>query len=104
MKRVIAAAAVAVLTIAAPSFAAGQLPRVDQPGARTLIAPPVSATSAVPRDPNERICETHTEVGSRLNRRRTCMTRAQWDAMRSNVRDSAREDAQRGLQGGPPRG
>jgi len=29
-------------------------------------------------DPNERICVTRTEIGSRLGGRRVCATRAQW--------------------------
>lgn len=38
-------------------------------------------------DPNERICETQTVVGSRLATRRICMTRAQWAEQRNSDRD-----------------
>jgi invasion protein IalB len=30
------------------------------------------------QDPNQVVCQTQTEIGSRLNRRRVCRTRAEW--------------------------
>ncbi len=30
------------------------------------------------QDPNQIVCQTQTEIGSRLNRRRVCRTRAEW--------------------------
>lgn len=34
--------------------------------------------TAQPQDPNEVVCETQKVTGSRLSKRRVCMTRAQW--------------------------
>jgi hypothetical protein len=40
-------------------------------------------------NPNERICRIVTQIGSRLNRSRVCMTRAQWRVHRRDMRDTA---------------
>lgn len=37
-------------------------------------------------DPNEVVCVSEPELGSRLVRRRQCMTRAQWAERRANDR------------------
>ena len=37
-------------------------------------------------DPNRMICETQSEIGSRLSRRRICRTRAEWEAHRAETR------------------
>lgn len=100
MKRLVSVSLL-VAALAAPSFASAQS-SVGQPGARTLAAPTTDVRLRH-RDPNARICEDHTEMGSRLNRRRTCMTRAEWARLHTNIRDGAAEDANRGLQGGPMR-
>jgi hypothetical protein len=45
-------------------------------------SPPGAATAAparAPADPNQIICRRYREIGSRLNVRRDCMTRAAWD-------------------------
>ncbi len=52
------------------------------------IAQAQSAPQAPPRSSNERICRTSGELGSRLNRTRTCMTRAQWEEARRENRDT----------------
>ena len=39
------------------------------------------------RDPNEKICETHGVLGSRLATRRVCATRAEWQERRQRERD-----------------
>ena len=44
-----------------------------------------STTSRL-NDPNEVICITERETGSRLRARRTCRTRAEWDAHRADLR------------------
>jgi hypothetical protein len=46
--------------------------------AASAEAPTASATHNAASDPNEMVCRTSGELGSRLNRRRVCMTRAQW--------------------------
>jgi hypothetical protein len=39
-------------------------------------------------DPNQTVCTTLSETGSRLARSRVCMTRAQWDQRRRETRQS----------------
>lgn len=39
------------------------------------------------KDPNEKICETHGVLGSRLATRRVCATRAEWAERRQRERD-----------------
>ena len=66
---------------------------------------PVSAPVAAPTqpnssyDPNERICESIPELGSRLAKRRVCATRAEWEEKRRLDRQ-ATEQIQRQI-GGP---
>jgi hypothetical protein len=45
-------------------------------------------------DPNQRICEDVTQVGSRLSTKRICATRAQWAEMRKQDREAV-DNAQR---------
>ncbi|MBO9713128.1 hypothetical protein [Sphingomonas sp.] len=40
-----------------------------------------------PLDPNETVCKTEDVLGSRLAKRRTCMTRAQWAERQHNDRE-----------------
>ena len=62
-------------------------------------APVASETVRSVRDPNQRICETVTEIGSRLATKKVCATRAEWAEMRKHDRESV-EEMQR-LQGRP---
>ena len=48
-----------------------------------------------PADPNEKICEDVTAVGSRLATKRTCGTRADWDAKKKLEREAV-DQLQRG--------
>jgi hypothetical protein len=48
-----------------------------------LAAPPAPA-----KDPNERICEKETIIGSRLATRRVCATRAEWEEKRRLDREA----------------
>jgi hypothetical protein len=72
-------------------------------------APTAPTAPAAPVDPdqakkdaydNEVICRTEDEIGSRLRKRRTCMTRKEW---RSAAQDA--QDATSGMQrsGVPPK-
>lgn len=45
-------------------------------------APILAEEVQSPKDPNERICEKQTVVGSRLAVRRVCATRAEWEEKR----------------------
>jgi hypothetical protein len=48
-------------------------------GAQTAAPAPTQTPQA---DPNERICETITMIGSRLGKKRFCASRAEWEQMR----------------------
>jgi hypothetical protein len=57
-------------------------------------APPSSPTA----DPNEKICESLSMIGSRLSKKRVCATRAEWaDRRQQDRRDG--EAIQRQLNG-----
>lgn len=67
--------------------------------AGTAPAEAVAAPAASATDPNERICESIPEIGSRLAKKRVCATRAEWDERRRLDREAV-EQAQK-LIGGP---
>ena len=39
-------------------------------------------------DPNQVICRTETEIGSRLSRRRVCRTRSEWATLEQQTRQT----------------
>ena len=54
------------------------------------------------QDPNEIICVNQSEIGSRLNRRRVCRTRAEWAAHQTQYRQNlerAQNQTQTSCQG-----
>lgn len=51
-------------------------------------AAPILAEGTPAKDPNERICEKETVVGSRLATRRVCATRAEWEEKRRLDREA----------------
>lgn len=53
--------------------------------AQGLPATPMPAAA----EPNKKVCKTVTITGSRLGGKRTCKTRAQWDAEAKFVQDDA---------------
>src|SRR5438309_9654205 len=53
-----------------------------------------SQTARPKLDPNQRICEDVTQVGSRLATKRICATRAEWAEKRKQDRDTV-DEAQR---------
>lgn len=65
-------------------------------GSLLVAATPVSAqtpSSSSPAEgsatsPNDMICRTQGETGSRLQRSRVCRTRAQWDEQRRDNRQA----------------
>lgn len=65
--------------------------------AAVMIAPlwaaPAAQVTKVARDPNEKICEVVTPVGSRLATKKVCATRAEWEDKRRQDRE-ATEKAQ----------
>jgi hypothetical protein len=82
-----AALLVAALAWAAPAPAIAQSGQVQSPNSRPSA------------DPNQRICEDVTQVGSRLATKKICATRAEWTERRKQDREAV-EDMQR-LQGRP---
>ena len=65
--------------------------------ASVAVAQGAEAPAQTPRpklDPNQRICEDVTQVGSRLATKRICATRAEWAEKRKQDRDTV-DDAQR---------
>lgn len=71
--------------------------------ALAIMAPAPAEAVATPAasaaNPNEKICESIPEIGSRLAKKRVCATRAEWDERRRLDREAV-EQAQR-LIGGP---
>jgi hypothetical protein len=47
-----------------------------------------NAGSAGAYNPNETVCRMIGETGSRLNRSRVCMTRAEWEQYRRDMRQN----------------
>jgi hypothetical protein len=70
MDRPILLAATLAALAASAAFAQGPAPP-PPPGGVTRVDSPGE-------DPNQIICRSEGEVGSRLNRHRTCATRQQW--------------------------
>jgi hypothetical protein len=65
-------------------------------GCGILASPLLAQDQAKPvKDPNEKICEKQTVLGSRLATRRVCATRAQWEEYRRLDREAI-ELGQRG--------
>lgn len=57
------------------------------------------AQTHAPRDPNERVCENVTGIGSRIGARKVCATRAEWAARTKADRESLEQMQM--LQGRP---
>jgi len=48
---------------------------------------PAASPNRPPADPNQKICQDITMVGSRLATKRICATRAQWEAQKRDSKD-----------------
>lgn len=46
--------------------------------AQTPAEAPATTKIGPNQDPNQIVCQSRTEIGSRVNRRRVCRTRAEW--------------------------
>ena len=64
-------------------------------GATMIAAAAVAATAQTPAATAENnntqekvVCKSVSEIGSRLNRRRVCRTRAQWEELESQTRQT----------------
>ena len=65
--------------------------------ASVAVAQSTDTSTQTPRpklDPNQRICEDVTQVGSRIATKRICATRAEWAEKRKQDRDTV-DEAQR---------
>ena len=63
----------------------------------SALASPVAFAQSAPRaqpDPNAKVCEVVSQVGSRLSKKKICATRAQWVEMRRADRETV-DQAQR---------
>ncbi len=73
-----------------------------EPALATNEPSPTSADAAKggkTRDPNRMICETSLETGSRLAKKRVCMTAAEWDERRHQDRQLVdRAQVQRSME------
>ncbi|MBQ1542813.1 MAG: hypothetical protein IIZ63_12495 [Caulobacteraceae bacterium] len=52
------------------------------------------------KDPNEKICVSKAETGSRLGGAKVCMTRQQWDEQRMENRRNLEQNQSVGLKAG----
>jgi hypothetical protein len=74
------------------------LSMIATPGlAETAQSTPNGSTASA--DPNEKVCQNETVIGSRLAKRRVCATRAEWEERNRQDRQAV-EQAQR-MIGGP---
>ena len=58
---------------------------------------PVPAPAPAQRDPNEKVCETVSQVGSRLSQKKVCATRAEWAAMRKDQKETVEHMQRQGM-------
>ena len=72
------------LSVVALLSAALAVPASAQPSGRSTSA-----------DPNQKVCETQTQTGSRVAQKKICATRAEWAARKAADRQTV-EDIQRG--------
>jgi invasion protein IalB len=84
--------ATALLTgMAAPALA-------EAPAASSSHAQPAT-TGTVAGDPNEVVCQKQESTGSRLARKKVCMTRAQWaDRQLQDRQEIEKVQTQRGMK------
>jgi len=57
----------------------------------------VAQTAKAALDPNAKVCETVSQVGSRLSKKKICATRAEWAEMKRQDREVV-DQAQRAAQ------
>lgn len=88
--RAVAAATLSLLLAAAPAVA--------QTG--TVSVPSAPAATGKDKNSSEIICEKQEATGSRLTKRRVCMTRAQWaDLKLQDRQEIERAQVRRGTSG-----
>ena len=55
--------------------------------AQALADPPATKTREIRGDPEQIVCRSEQEIGSRVSRRRVCRTRAEWAELQAQQRD-----------------
>jgi hypothetical protein len=92
-------------------FAAGALggtglaqgaPAVSPSGGDAATQPAAAGPHKVGYDPNSQICKWTEEIGTRLGRTRTCMTRAQWDELGRSGQEQLNDASRRSGEMGSP--
>lgn len=85
------------VSLAAVLLASAVSPALAQT-ATTQAAQPATARAA--QDPNEVICQKQEETGSRLVKKKVCMTRAEWaDRQLQDRQELERAQIRRGMKG-----
>ena len=56
--------------------------------ATAVVPAPTTSQSTAANDPNERVCENISVIGSRLAKKRVCATRAEWEEQRRQDRQA----------------
>ena len=69
-------------------YALSLVAMVSLAGLATLVAEPISAQGGAQRDPNEKVCQVITPVGSRLSTKKVCATRAEWAEKKRQDREA----------------
>ena len=85
-KAIAAAAALAVALTPAPSFAFQDAPDREE------------------ADMDRVICKRESVIGSRVQKKRTCMTRREWIALQNKTQEGVDEFLKRATQGADPSG
>ena len=73
-------------------------------GAAALAQTPAEAPATTKvgpnQDPDQIVCQTQNEIGSRLNRRRVCRTRAEWAEHQRMYRQNIEKAQQQSMTAG----
>ena len=73
-------------------------------GAAALAQTPAEESASTKvgpnQDPDQVVCQTITEIGSRLNRRRVCRTRAEWAEHQRMYRQNIEKAQQQSMTSG----
>ena len=68
--------------------------------AQTPVEAPATTKTGPNQDPDQIVCQTQTEIGSRLNRRRVCRTRAEWAEHQRMYRQNIEKAQQQSMTAG----
>ncbi len=78
-------------TALAQQASQGQLVPVEAQASLSSVSQPTSTTAAPVQDPKEKIvCRQRVEIGTRLGKRRECLTVRQWEEIRVRSAEEAK--------------